>query len=85
MTHKLTKTGPETFLRNRSGETSIRMALVFGMAVIVITIVATPMLDKTSRQYAGNFNGIDNTITGSVKPVKRYTIRKTVMDKLKPE
>ena len=70
------------FCGSVSGETSIQLATFFGALAILIALVATPFLDETSRTYAENQQfGIDYTVTGSIEKKKRYTIRKSVLDK----
>ena len=70
------------FLKCRSGESSIQLAAFFGALAVLVALVSTPFLDQASKSYAENKAfGIDQVVTGSVKKTKRYTIRKSVLDK----
>ena len=70
------------FLKCKSGESSVQLAAFFGALAVLVALVSTPFLDKASQSYAENRSfGIDQVVTGSVKKAKRYTIRKSVLDK----
>jgi len=72
------KTG---FLANSSGNASMQFALIAG-AVSIASALLVPLVFKGSSQIASNeIYGVDRTVTGSIKPVKRYHIRKSVLDK----
>lgn len=68
------------FVEDRSGESMVKMSLMIGGAILGLALVATPMLDKTTKQFAENRSyGIDPTTTASVSKTKRYTLRKSVL------
>ncbi|MEM9332661.1 MAG: hypothetical protein AAGA53_15155 [Pseudomonadota bacterium] len=70
------------FLKSHSGETSVQLAAFFSALAVVVALMSAPMLDKAAKQYAENRSlGIDRVITGSVEKNKRYTVRKSVLDK----
>ena len=67
---------------SQSGETSVQLAAFFGALAILVALIGTPYLDKAAKSYAENKAfGIDRVITGSVNKSKRYTVRKSVLDK----
>lgn len=71
-----------SFKRSNSGETTVQLATFFAAVAVVVALVSTPFLDKAAKEYAENRSfGIDQVITGSVDETKRYTIRKSVLDK----
>lgn len=67
---------------------ALNIALLFGTAVVALTLILTPMLtDKTRSSVLASAPDFDNLTTGSIPTVetdagKRYTIRRSV---LKPE
>lgn len=67
---------------NRMG--TLNMALLFGTAVIALTLIVTPMLapGKADRMQASTMD-YDNITTGSVPShdgkSKRYTIRRSIL------
>jgi hypothetical protein len=67
---------------NRMG--TLNMALLFGTAVIALTLIVTPMLapGKADRMQASTMD-YDNITTGSVPShdgkTKRYTIRRSIL------
>ena len=69
---------------NRIG--ALNMALLFGTAAIALTLILTPVLapDKDDRMIAGTI-GYDDIKTGSIPTedgkVKRYTIRRSILQK----
>ena len=68
------------FMRNTAGESMVKMTLMVGGAILGLTLIATPMLDRTSKEIAENrAYGIDPTTTASVSAPKRYTLRKSVL------
>ena len=74
------------FLSNSRGDTSMQFALFAG-AVAIGSALLVPMIFKGNAQIASSDKfGIDRTVTGSiksVKPVKRYHIRTSVLDNSK--
>ena len=70
------------FRRSNSGETTVQLAAFFAAVAAVVALVSTPFLDRAAKEYAENRSfGIDQVITGSVEKTKRYTVRKSVLDK----
>jgi len=68
------------FLANTKGDASMQFALIAG-AVSIATALMVPLVFKGNFKFAStNVHGIDTTVTGSIKPVKRYHIRKSVLD-----
>ena len=70
------------FIKDESGGTTMRIALLFGAVGIAFSVLATPFLQTASQQYAaaGGY-GVDTVVTGSINsPKKRYTIRKSVLN-----
>jgi hypothetical protein len=70
----------------RSGRTgALNMALLFGTAVIALSLILTPMLAERSNQtrLAHVQEDFDMLTTGSIKPTdgsgKHYTIRRSVL------
>ena len=76
----------KNFLSNKSGETAVQTSLIFSLAVIIGVIFGVPMINDASKQYAYQKQfGIDPVQTSSIgeaeKAVKRYTVRKSILDK----
>lgn len=72
------------FLKNQSGEFAMQSAIMFGALAIVGALVAAPLLDKASRQYAQTQSlGVDPITTASTGQrtgkTKTYTVRKSVL------
>ena len=72
---------------DRSGLTSIEMAVVFGVFAVGFAIIATPMLDKPNQRIAASdlYLGqqVDRVVTGSISKPKRFIIRKSVLQPTK--
>lgn len=75
------------FLKSQSGTSTLQMAAIFGALALVVSLIGVPALDQASRDYADNrAYGIDDVVVGSIDNrrsngnVKRYTIRKSVLD-----
>ena len=70
---------------NASGRTGVlNLALLFGTAVIALTLILTPMLADKSKSsvFASAPTEFDNITTGSIPKTengKRYTIRRSVL------
>lgn len=87
MTNLRSENGPSgifrQFMADRSGMSSIETAIMFGVFAVGFALVATPMIDKTSKKVAKNdlFFGeqVDRTVTGSISSPKRFVIRKSVL------
>lgn len=64
---------------------ALNVALIFGTAVIALSLIVTPMLanrSQSSARYATKPDEIDDIITGSIKrndASKTYTIRKSIL------
>ncbi len=68
----------------------LQLAILCSAVVVVIAIAASPKLNEAAIEYVDNKHyGVDRVVTGSVVnsagtndvvPVKRYTIRKSVLD-----
>ena len=74
------------FLSNKSGETAVQTSLIFSLAVVLGAVFGVPKINEAAKQYAYQKEfGIDPVQTSSVgeaeKPVKRYTLRKSIFDK----
>ncbi len=70
----------------RSGKTgALNLALLFGTAVIALSLIITPMLagHDDQRRMAHLHEDFDMISTGSIKPAegnsKKYTIRRSVL------
>jgi hypothetical protein len=67
----------------RPALSSIEVAILFGVLAVGFALVATPMLDKTSKRFAkyDAFFGeqTDNIVTGSMSKPRRYVISKSVL------
>jgi len=66
---------------NRIG--AVNMALLFGTAAIVLTLILTPVLSPSADRMEASTMGYDDIKTGSIPTedgkVKRYTIRRSVL------
>jgi Flp pilus assembly pilin Flp len=68
--------------RDESGGAAVQSALMFGAIAMALSVLIAPQLKNAVDVYAENRGlGIDRVITGSVEKSKRYTIRKSVLDK----
>ena len=66
-------------MKQTSGETSLRTALLLSGIALLLAVVSAPMLDKASKTYAENRAfGIDRVMTGSVQKGERKTVRKSI-------
>ncbi len=71
----------KSFLTQSSGGVSKQFALIAG-AVSIASALLVPLVFKGNSQIAStDIFGVDRTVTGSIKPVKRYQIRKSILDK----
>ncbi len=71
------------FLANISGDTSMQFALVVGAVSVAAALLVPLTFSGSSRLVFTDHKQIDRTVTGSVGPVKRYRIRKSVLDNTK--
>ena len=62
---------------------ALRITLLFGSAAIALALVVVPILDRDSRttgmRDAWRSGGVDATETGSIAPVRQYTIQRSVL------
>jgi hypothetical protein len=62
---------------------AVNMALLFGTAMIALTLILTPILSPDKNTIEANTMGYDDIKTGSIPThdgkVKRYTIRRSVL------
>jgi hypothetical protein len=73
------------FFADRSGETAVQTTIIFSAAVIIGVIVGVPLLNDASKEFAYQKKyGVDPVNTSSIgntnKSVKRYTVRKSILD-----
>ncbi|MGB7286467.1 MAG: hypothetical protein WBC71_06005 [Salaquimonas sp.] len=72
----------KAFKADQSGSTTTQTAMLFGAIAMALSVLVAPQLQSAVEVYAENKAlGIDHVITGSVKPSKQYTVRKSVLDK----
>ena len=70
------------FRTNIHGGSSVQIALMFGAVAMALSVLVAPQVRNAVDIYAENKAlGIDRVMTGSIKPAKEYTIRKSVLDK----
>lgn len=70
------------FQNNQYGGSTVQIALMFGAVAMALSVLVAPQVRNAVDVYAENKAlGIDRVITGSIKPAKQYTIRKSVLDK----
>jgi hypothetical protein len=66
---------------NRMG--ALNMALLFGTAVIAISLIVTPLLSSKTDDLQANTFGYDDIKTGSIPAhdgtLKHYTIRRSIL------
>jgi len=68
--------------RNNHGGATLQSAMLFGAVAMALSVLAAPQLKSAADSYAENKAfGIDRVMTGSIKPAKQYTVRKSVLDK----
>ncbi len=71
------------FLSNINGDTSMQFALVVGAVSVAAALLVPLTFSGSSRLVFTDHQQIDRTVTGSVGPVKRYRIRKSILDNTK--
>jgi hypothetical protein len=68
---------------NRMG--ALNMALLFGTAVIAISLIVTPLLSSKNDDMQASTLGYDDIKTGSIPThdgkLKHYTIRRSILQK----
>lgn len=63
-----------------AGMGALRIAMLFGSAMIAIALLVTPFLDRSSGGVAQNSAaGVDVMSTGSIGAGSSYTIRRSVL------
>lgn len=72
------------FIRERSGPIgALNVALLFGTAIIALTLIVTPLVSQEKDKVEASTLGYDDIKTGSIPShdgkVKRYTIRRSVL------
>ena len=71
-----------TFKSDDAGGSTVQIALMFGAVAMALSVLVAPQVRNAVDIYAENKAlGIDRVMTGSIKPTKEYTIRKSVLDK----
>jgi hypothetical protein len=71
---------PHRFLGNVSGGASVQAAMLFGAAGIALALLGAPVMQAAATRFADSGGpGVDRTTTGSVSPVNRYTVRRSVL------
>ena len=64
-----------------AGMGMLRLALLFGSAVVALAMIAVPLLDN-GREFHARDNspfGLDMTTTGSISRGNSYTVRRSVL------
>ncbi|OQM75455.1 hypothetical protein [Manganibacter manganicus] len=62
-----------------AGIGALRLALLFGSAVIALALIAVPMLAGRGPLVRGDASGLDMMSTGSIRHDTSYTIRRSVL------
>ena len=64
-----------------AGIGALRVALLFGSAVIALALILAPVLDNQVDDYLarGDAQGVDMMSTGTIGSKATYTIRKSVL------
>ena len=79
------RTSMKGFFADRSGETTLPIAVLFAFAVAFAAVLSVPFLDEASREYAENkAYGVDRITTssvGSTQKPNRYILRRSIFDK----
>jgi hypothetical protein len=76
--------GEQEFVSHRTSRIgAVNMALLFGTAVIALSLIVTPLLAPDKDRMEASTMGYDDIKTGSIPTddgkVKRYTIRRSVL------
>jgi len=77
--HKVA-TAAAALMLNKSGDTSMRFALIVGAVSIVSALMVPVAMEGNSMLASFDRQNIDTIVTGSVKKPKRYLIRRSVLD-----
>ncbi len=72
-------------LRQRSG--ALNVALLFGIAVLALTMIITPKLvERSGMQTAGSYGpAVDDIRTGSIRKrdgTKEYVVRRSILQEI---
>jgi len=68
--------------RNENGGAAVQFSLMFGAIALALSALIAPQLKYAVDMYAENRAlGVDRVVTSSVEKPKRYTIRKSVLDR----
>ncbi|MGE0282240.1 MAG: hypothetical protein AB7P20_16730 [Rhizobiaceae bacterium] len=62
-----------------AGMGALRIALLFGSAMVAIALLVTPLLDQRDSLGVNATAGIDAMNTGSIGTKSSYTIRRSVL------
>jgi hypothetical protein len=62
-----------------AGMGALRVALLFGSAMVAIALLLTPLLDQRDSVAVNGAAGIDVMSTGSIGTKRSYTIRRSVL------
>jgi len=62
-----------------AGMGALRIALLFGSAMVALALLIVPMLDRTAIFADGSAAGVDVMSTGSINPSRSYTVRRSVL------
>ncbi len=68
------------FLTNIAGSTSVQFALIISAVAIAVGLAIPVAIESNSQLLALDRSNIDYSTTSSIKPVKRYNIRKSILD-----
>ncbi len=72
----------DKFKKEDKGGATLQAALLFGGVAMALSVLIAPQLKSAVDTYAENRAlGIDKVITGSIKPTRQITVRKSVLDK----
>jgi hypothetical protein len=67
------------FLGETRASATVEISLAVAGAALFIAVLAAPLLQHSTRQFAESEPGVDRISTGSVQPTARYTIRRSVL------
>lgn len=84
MDDEFSKPQEREFSRERSGPIgALNVALLFGTAIIALTLIVTPLVSQQKDRMEASTLGYDDIKTGSIPShdgkVKHYTIRRSVL------
>ncbi|MCF6320900.1 MAG: hypothetical protein L3J32_03935 [Rhizobiaceae bacterium] len=73
-------TGKSDLLRDVAGGSSVKFSLIISAVAIAVGLAVPIAIEGNSQILAFDRPDIDYMTTSSIKPVKRYNIRKSVLD-----